>query len=104
MTGGRVAEQGGDVDLQGTGEAIERGQSGHRLAILDLGDVGAGHAHTSGELALGEVADVAKIAHGGSHLRTGVGGVGCGFGDQRDGGLDFGRFGQQGLLAAPTGV
>jgi len=104
VTGGRVAEQGGDVHLQGAGEAIERGQGGHRLAVFDLGDVGAGHAHTSGELALGEVADVAKIAHGGSYLGAGLGSFGSGLKDQSDAGLDFGRLGQQRLLAATAGV
>ena len=104
VAGGRIAEEGGDVDLQGTGEAIERGQGRHGLAVLDLGDVGAGHAHTSGELALREIADVAKIAHGGRDLRAGVGSFGCGVKDQRDGRLDFGRLGQQRLLAATAGV
>jgi len=104
MTSGCVAEQGGDVHLQGASEAIERGQGRHRLAILDLGDVGAGHAHTRGELALREIADVAKIAHGGSYLWAGLGSFGCGFKNQRDGGLDFGGLGQQRLLAATAGV
>ena len=104
VTGGRVAEQGGDVDLEGASEAIERGQGGHRLAVLDLGDVGARHAHASGELALGEIADVAKIAHGGGNLRARVWGIGCGFKNQCDGGLDFWGLGQQGLLAATAGV
>lgn len=104
VTRGRVAEQGGDVDLEGAGEAIERGERRHGLAVLDLGDVGAGHAHASGELALREIADVAKIAHGGGNLRAGVRGIGSGFKNQSDGGLDFGGLGQQGLLAAAAGV
>ncbi len=59
MTGGRVAEQGGDIDLEGAGEAIEGGQGRHRLAVLDLGDISAWHSHAGSKLALGEVADVA---------------------------------------------
>lgn len=101
---GRVAQECGDVDLEGAGEAVERGQSGHGLAVLDFRDVGAGHAHAGGELALGEIADVAEIAHGGGNLGAGVMGLGCGFEDQSDGGLNFGGLGQQGLLAAAAGV
>ena len=104
VTRGRVAEQGGDIDLQGAGEAIERRERGHCLAVLDLGDVGAWHAHARGELALREIADVAKIAHGGGNLGPGFRCIGCGIEDQRDGGLDFGRLRQQGLLAAAAGV
>ena len=104
MTSGRVAEQGGDIHLQGAGEAIERRQGGHRLAILDLGDVGAWHTHAGSELALREVPNVAEIAHGGSYLGSGLVSFGWGVHDQRDGGLDFGRLGQQRLLAATAGV
>ena len=63
MTGGGVAQQGGDIDLESLGEAIERGERGHGLAVLDLRDVGAGHVHAGGELTLRKVADVAQIAH-----------------------------------------
>jgi len=104
VASGRVAEQGGDVHLQGASEAIERGQGRHGLAILDFGDIGAGHSHTRGELALREVADVAKIAHGGSYLRAGFVSFGWGIQNQRNDGLDFGRLGQQRLLAATAGV
>ena len=31
-----VAQQGGDVDLKGLGETIERGQGRHGLAVFDL--------------------------------------------------------------------
>lgn len=68
VAGGGVAQQGGDVDLQSLGEAIERGQRGHGLAVLDLRDVGAGHVHAGGQLTLREVADVAQIAHGCRYL------------------------------------
>jgi len=55
-------------------------------------------------LALGEVADVAEIAHGGSNLGTTVAGLGCGLEDEGDRWLNFGWLGQQGLLAAAAGV
>ena len=70
VTGVRVAQEDGDVDLQGVREAREGGQRGHGLAVLDLGDVGAGHAHARGELALGEIAHVAQIANGGGDLNV----------------------------------
>ena len=63
-----VAQQGGDVDLKGTGEAVERGEGRHGLAILDLRDVGSGDAHAGCELPLREVAHVAQIANGGGYL------------------------------------
>jgi hypothetical protein len=47
-----VAQQGGDVDLKSTGEAIERRERRHSLAILDLRDVGAWDAHAGSELPL----------------------------------------------------
>src|SRR5580704_19721891 len=31
-----VSQEGGDIDLKGFGQTIERGQGGHRLAVLDL--------------------------------------------------------------------
>ena len=63
-----VAQQGGDIDLEGPGEAIERGQCRHCLAVLDLGDIGAGNAHTGGELSLREIAHMAQIANGCGYL------------------------------------
>ena len=69
---GGVTEQRGDVHLERLGETVERGQRRHGLAVLDLGDVGAGDAHAGGELALGEIADVAKIAHGSGDLESTV--------------------------------
>ena len=76
VTRGRVAEECGDVDLEGAGEAVEGGQGGHGLAVLDLGDVGARHAHAGRELALRKIADVAEITHGGGNLGPGVGDIG----------------------------
>ena len=63
-----VSQEGGDVDLKGTGEAVERGEGRHGLAVLDLRDVGAGDTHAGGELPLREVAHVAQIANGGGYL------------------------------------
>jgi len=63
-----VSQQGGDVDLEGTGEAVERGEGRHGLAILDLRDVGAGYTHAGCELPLREIAHVAQIANGGGYL------------------------------------
>ena len=66
-------QQGRNVHLKGAGKAIERGQRGHSLAVLDLGNIGAGNAHAAGELTLTEIADVTKIAHGSGDLKTLVG-------------------------------
>ena len=88
MARGGVAEQGGDIDLQGAGEAIERGQGRHGLAVLDLGDVGARDAHARGELPLREIADVAEIAHGGGDLKAVRRAAGCG--DECEAGLGAG--------------
>ena len=73
VAGGGVVQQGRDIHLKGAGEAIERGERGHGLAVLDLGDIGAGNAHAACELTLAEVADVAEIAHGGGDLEALVG-------------------------------
>ncbi len=74
VTGRSVAKQRGDIYLQGTSETVERGEGRHRLAILDLRDIGAWYPHACGELALRQVADVAEIAHGGSDLGARLGG------------------------------
>ena len=68
MAGVGVAEKGGDVDLEGLGETVERGERGHRFAVLDLRDVGARNVHARGKLALGEIADVTEVADGGGDL------------------------------------
>jgi hypothetical protein len=65
-----VAQQGGDVDLKGTGETIERGEGRHGLAVLDLRDVGSGYSHAGCELPLREVAHVAQVANGGGDLEA----------------------------------
>jgi hypothetical protein len=102
MTAVGVAQQGRDVDVESSCEAVERRQCGHGLAVLDLRDVGARHVHAGGELALGEVADVAKIADGGCNLDSldGFDGWGNKGEWRRRGGwlLDF-----QGVLAAAAG-
>ncbi len=74
MAGGGVTQQGGDVDLKGSGETIERGESGHRLPVLDLGNIGTRDIHAGGELTLREVAHVAQVANGSGHLNAIVGG------------------------------
>ena len=70
MAGGCVAQQGRDVDLKSFREAGERGQGWHGLAVLDLGDIGAGDVHAASELPLRQVADVTQIADGRSYLKT----------------------------------
>jgi len=70
MAGVGVAQEGGDVHLKGAGEAVERGQGRHGLAVLDLGDVGAGYAHAGGELTLREITHVAQIPNGGGYLES----------------------------------
>lgn len=74
----RVAKEDGDVDLESVCETRERGQRGHGLAVLDLGDVGARHPHAAGELALGEVTDMTQIADGGCDLDAPFGYRNCG--------------------------
>jgi hypothetical protein len=99
-----VAEQGGDIDLERAGKAVERRERGHRLAILDLRDVGARDAHAAGKLALREVADVAEVADSGSYLDFSGTSLGRGFRDESDGGLGLDLLRQQGLLAAAAGL
>ena len=62
VAGVGVAQEGRDVHLEGLGQPVERGEGGHGLAVLDLGDVGARHVHARGELTLGEVAHVTEVA------------------------------------------
>ncbi len=96
-----VAQQGGDVDLKSFGEAIERGQGRHGLAVLDLGDVGAGYAHACRELPLREIAYVTQISNGGGDLQTALNSDGCGDERQR-GGSWFGLFDLKAFVAAPA--
>jgi hypothetical protein len=65
-----VAQESGDVDLEGTGEPVERGEGRHGFAVLDLRDVGAGHTHAGCELPLREVAHVAQVSNGGGDLEA----------------------------------
>jgi len=65
-----VSQEGGDVDLEGLGEAVERREGRHGFAVLDLRNVGAGHSHARGELPLREVAHVAQVSNGGSDLKA----------------------------------
>jgi hypothetical protein len=77
------SQEGGDVDLKGAGEAIERGEGRHGLAVLDLRDVSAGYTHAGCELPLREVAHVAQIANGGGYLQTAFDSDGGGYECQR---------------------
>jgi hypothetical protein len=63
-----VSQESGDVDLKGSGEAVERGEGRHCLAVLDLRDVGAGYSHAGGELPLREIAHVAQVSNGAGYL------------------------------------
>lgn len=63
-----VSQEGGDVDLKGFGETIERRERRHCLAVLDLGDVSTGDAHAGSELPLREIADVSQVANCGRYL------------------------------------
>ena len=99
MAGVGVAQQGGDIDLEGPGEAIERGERGHGLAVLNLGDVGAGHVHAGRELTLRKIADVAQVAHGSGYLETLVLRGGCGY-ESQGGWSRFGLFDLEAFVAA----
>jgi hypothetical protein len=63
-----VSQESGDVDLKGSGEAVERGEGRHGLAVLDLRDVGAGYSHAGCKLPLREVAHVAQVSNGAGYL------------------------------------
>jgi hypothetical protein len=65
-----VSQEGGDVDLKGPGETVERGEGRHSLAVLDLRDVGAGYSHARCELALREIAHVAQVSNGSGNLQA----------------------------------
>ena len=103
---GGIAEQGGDVDLEGAGETVEGAEGRHGFAIFNFGDVGARHVHAGGELALRQVTDPAKIANGVGYLQRLIFGFGGRrlVGDESDGALELGLVGEQGLLAATADV
>ena len=81
MAGAGVAQQGGDIHLEGAGETIEGGEGRHSLAVLDLGDVGAWYSHTRCELTLRQITYVAQVANGVGYLQAAF--LGCGWGNQR---------------------
>ena len=58
----RIADQLADVDFKGVGQPLERAKGRNRLAVLDLGDVGARHLHAASQLALAEVTRAADLA------------------------------------------
>jgi hypothetical protein len=94
-----VAQQGGDVYLQGAGQAVKRRERRHGLAVFDLGDVGARDAHASSQLALRQVAHVAQVANGRCYLQTAL--LGCGLGYKSEWGWSrFGLFDLEAFVAA----
>jgi len=68
VTGVGVAQEGGDIHLEGAGQPVERREGRHGLAVLNLGDIGTGNTHARGELTLREIAHMAQIANGGGDL------------------------------------
>ena len=70
MAGIGIAKQGRDVNLQSFRQTIQGGEGRHCLAVLDLGDVGAGDVHACSELTLRQVAYVAQVANRGCYLKT----------------------------------
>ena len=68
VTARSIAEERRNVDLEGSCETVEGRQRRHSFAIFNLGDIGSGYTHTTRELPLAQVANVAKIAHGGGDL------------------------------------
>ncbi len=70
MAGVGVTQKGGYIHLERTCQAIERREGRHSLAVLDLRDVGTGHAHAPGKLTLREIAHLAKLANGVGDLQT----------------------------------
>jgi hypothetical protein len=94
-----VSQEGGDVDLKGAGQAIERRQGRYSLAVLDLRDVGAGNAHAGGELPLREIAHVAQVANGGGYLKSAFCCWGRGDDCERSGSW-FGLLDLEGFVAA----
>ena len=59
----RIPQQVTNIDLQSAGKPRQRRQGGHRLAILDFGDIGARYLHAASELALAQIAALAQITH-----------------------------------------
>jgi hypothetical protein len=94
-----VAQQGGDIDLKSAGQPVKRRKRRHGLAVLDLGDVGAGNAHASGQLTLRQVAHVAQVANGCGYLYTAL--LGCCRGDESEWGWSwFGLLDLEAFVAA----
>lgn len=96
-----VAEQGRDIDLQGSGETIQRRESRHCLSVLDLGDVGAWDVHARGELALGQIANVTKVANRSSDLKSAFL-FRLGWNESEWGSDRFGNLNLEGFAAAPA--
>lgn len=104
VTRGRIPKKGGDIHLEGAREAVQRGQGGHSLGILDFRDVGARHPHASCELTLGEIPHVAEVPHSRCHLRSTLVRFRGRLDVERSDSLNLWRLGQQGFLAAAACV
>ena len=74
----RVANERAHFHLECVGEALQRSECGNGFAVLDFGDVGAGHLHAARQLALAQVTRTTNLAYLTRHLQTR-------FGTSRDG-------------------
>ena len=68
-----IAYQLADVHFERGGKPFERPQRRDRLAVFNLGNVGAGNLHAAGQLTLAQVAGLANLLHLRRHAKTGVG-------------------------------
>jgi hypothetical protein len=81
-----IPNQLADVNIQSRSQSLQRAECRNCLAVLDLRDIGAGHLHPSGELALAQVPGLADIAHLPGDLQPGfLRGCKGGVGDQLQG-------------------
>src|ERR1035438_8431130 len=78
-----IPHQVAHVHLEGCSQPLKRTERGYGLAVFDLGDIGAGHLHAPGQLALAHVARLANIAHLPSNLQPGLGGSRSGWADHQ---------------------
>jgi len=69
-----------NVHVEGIGETLKRTQRGNSLAVLDFGDVGPGHLHATGQLALAQVASATNLSYLARDLQTRLSTGGYGWG------------------------
>ena len=98
----RVMQQVAHVHFERRRQPLQRGQGRHRLAVLDLRDVGAGHLHPAGKLPLRKIAAAPGIAHRARHLQTALFRLGLLSSRGRGRHDRFGLFHLQGLVAPPA--